>query len=120
MKIIKYILAITLILVFALTLFIKQLPPPAPTNLKAEVASASSVNLSWDKVYGAEGYEIVRSTDINNGFKYLNTINSNRYTDENLKSNTVYYYKVHAYKRNQNKKIFGKYTSTTTIEFNLD
>ncbi len=85
-------------------------------NLEAKAASKTSVKLSWDKVAGAEGYEIYRDTvtswasslsnggydsDSYEGKQLLKTItngSTKSYTDKKLTSGATYSYEVRAYK----------------------
>ena len=76
--------------------------PSAPINLHAEANSESSINVFWQDTSSDElGFEVYRSIDGVN-FKWVATTAANKllYTDNNLKSNTTYYYKVRAYNIN--------------------
>ena len=68
---------------------------PAPKNLKAE-ASESSIKLTWNKVNGAEGYQIFRYEESANLFKPFDTAETEEYTDTGLKISTEYLYRVAA------------------------
>lgn len=70
-----------------------------PSNLIAQVASSSTINLSWKDNSGNEtGFEIHRSTDGKN-FTRISTVAKNIVTfqDKSLQANTVYYYSLRAY-----------------------
>lgn len=91
-------------------------------NLRAKAASATSIKLSWDKVSGAEGYEVYRMAAdsaatkktgyFNNSyekFELIKTINKNKtvkYTDKKLNKNLAYTYKVAAFKTVDGKKYY--------------
>ena len=63
----------------------------------AQVTSSptyNSIKLSWDKVNGAEGYAIYRSTSKSTGFACVKTVGSaitTTYTDSGLNCGTTYY-----------------------------
>ncbi len=71
-------------------------PPAAPTNLQVTI-NGNDVQLSWDSVADATGYNIYRSEDPNNfGSTVYDTSNTNSYTDTNAATGTKYFYKVTA------------------------
>ncbi len=71
----------------------------APTNLTAQVVSATQVNLSWaDNTSSEYNYKIERSTDAEN-WTIIGTAskNSTNYSDNSLSvSGGLYYYRVYA------------------------
>jgi hypothetical protein len=71
--------------------------PKAPVNVHAELMTTSSVRLSWDTVYGAESYRIYRAWS-NFPYNQIATTITPSYTNTNLFSNDLYYYKVSAIK----------------------
>lgn len=77
------------------------------------------LQLSWDVVDGAEGYQIIRSA---NGkaktFKRIATIRNakqNTYTDTALKNATPYYYKIRAFRKVDKKNMYGKYSDAVNL-----
>ena len=98
--------------------------PPLPTgavdnkiqkvqNVKAKVAKAKSVKLSWKPIREADGYEIYRSTKKSSGFKKIATVawNKDNFTDQKVKRNQTYYYKVRAYASEGNSRVYGPYSA---------
>lgn len=91
-------------------------------KLTAKAASKDSVKLSWTKVSGATGYEVLRlvgksgTTKIVNGrsnaygkYQLLKDITKGTtvsYTDKKLNSELSYYYQVRAYKTVDGKKYY--------------
>lgn len=68
--------------------------PAIPTNLKAD-PSPSTVNVSWDAVAGATGYNIYRSSSLNGTYtKVKSNVNGTSFMDKGLASQNTYYYKV--------------------------
>lgn len=63
---------------------------------------SKNLKLTWNKLSYASGYQIYRSTTGKTGsYKKIATLKSaiNTYRDTNLKSSTVYYYAVRAFKK---------------------
>lgn len=74
---------------------------PQPQRLKETTkvsASQLSTNchakISFDKVDGAKGYEIYRSTKISSGYQSVGYTTKTSYTDKTVKAGKTYYYKV--------------------------
>ncbi len=68
-----------------------------PSSVKASRASAESIKITWKKVSGATGYEILRSTSKTGTFEVIAYVDGNAavaYTDTGLESQKTYYYKV--------------------------
>ena len=64
-------------------------------------ATRSNIDLSWDKVIGADGYLVYKSSDNGKSFKEVQRIEDGNLTawqDTNIKLHSVYHYKVCAYK----------------------
>ena len=75
-----------------------------PANVTAVSKSYNSIRITWEKVAGAQKYEVYRSTSKNSGYTKIGTTKKTAYTDKKLKTNKKYYYKVNA--------VRGKYTSS--------
>jgi len=71
---------------------------PIPTNLQAFSNSTNKINLSWNIVSEASGYNIYRSIDENGTFIKINptVISQTEYSDDNVTPFTAYYYKISA------------------------
>ena len=70
-------------------------PPVAPTGLSAMAVSTNQINLSWNPVNGASGYNIKRSTSSGAEVTIASVALTN-YNDPGLIKNTTYYYVVTA------------------------
>lgn len=75
----------------------------APVNVTCASKSYNSIKISWDKVTGAQKYEVYRSTSKNSGYAKIGATTKTSYTDNKVETNKKYYYKVNA--------VYGKYTS---------
>ncbi|MCF0110584.1 MAG: Ig-like domain-containing protein, partial [Erysipelotrichaceae bacterium] len=76
----------------------------------------TSVTVSWDKVSGASGYQVYRSTMPDGTYSKVATVNSKTlsYTNKSLKANTKYYYKVRAYRVVSGKNVYGSYSDVVS------
>lgn len=85
----------------------------AKTLAKAKITGITSSNeevlkISWNKVSGAKGYIISRSTSKNSGYKKIDTVTGKTsYSDDTVKAGKTYYYKVEAYNVNSGTKGYG-------------
>ncbi len=87
------------------------------TGVAAKSAGYNSAKITWNRVSGADGYYVYRKTSANGSFSALKKLTSGgtlSYTDRNLTSNKVYYYKVVAYKNNGSSITKG--TSSVTVK----
>lgn len=77
-------------------------------------AGRSKVSVKWNKISGANGYIIYRSTKKNSGFKAVKTIKKGKtvsYTDKKVKKDRNYYYKIRAYRSVNGKKVCSSYSA---------
>ena len=88
-------------------------PPTAPTGLGATAISPSQINLSWSDNAGDEtGYRVERSPNGTSGWSEIASLaaNSNTFNNTGLSCNTVYYYRVRAYRAGD-----GQYSSYSNV-----
>lgn len=82
-------------------------------------SSNKKAKLSWNKVKGATGYEIVMSTKKTKGFTKVKTITKGKtiaYTKKKLKKGVTYYFKIRAYKMVKGIKIYSSYSKVTAVK----
>ena len=70
----------------------------APTSVKAASSSYNSINISWNAVSGANGYEVYKATSSKAAFTLLPTTSARNYNNTYITTNNNYYYKVRAYR----------------------
>jgi len=76
--------------------------PSTPTGLTATAVSTSQIDLYWNAVEGATGYDVYRSTSATGTFARLGSEptvsgqSNTSYSDTGLSAGTTYYYKVSA------------------------
>ena len=84
---------------------------PAKVKAVKVKAKKKKLNVSWKKVSGATGYEVMSAT--NNKFtkgKKTVTVKKNKVTLKKLKPKKKYFVKVRAYKLASGRKYFGKWS----------
>ena len=103
------------------------------TAKKTKITSVKSYNatgltISWEKVSGACGYRVKRSTSKNGTYRIINTVNSGdttSYRDTGVTTGKKYYYKVESINKNNGKtgysgdsgKVYGKTIAKTSIGY---
>jgi len=86
-----------------------------PKNLKVAKNSNGYPKLTWNKVSGANGYQIYRAATQNGTYTKVGTTTKNAsvtFTDKTAKTNKSYYYKVRAYRKVGDKNVYGNYTNS--------
>ena len=91
---------------------------PAKPVIKLS-AGKKKATVTWNKISGANGYEVYRATSKKGKYTKAATVKAGKttYTDKKLKAKKTYYYKVRAYKTVKGKKVYTGYSSvgkTTT------
>jgi hypothetical protein len=93
--------------------------PTAPTNASATAVSATQIDLAWDVVSGATGYNVYRSSASNVAIVPGNKVNSvvatnNRYNDSTgLSASTAYFYKITSVSSSAESSGSNEVTATT-------
>ena len=97
----------------------QQSPTLSKPTVKVSSNSYNSNKLSWNKVTGSSGYEVLRATSKTGTYKLVKTITSGStvsYTDKSLATGTTYYYKVRAYRTVDKKKVYSSYSSVVSAK----
>lgn len=86
-------------------------------KVKIEVSSYNynTIKVSYDKVDGASGYQIYRSTSKNGKYSLVKTTTSLSYLDKNKTTGKTYYYKVRAYRTISGTKYYGSYSTIGSV-----
>ena len=84
--------------------------PAKVVNVKVKSKKTRKLNVSWKKVSGATGYEVMYAK--NNKFKGKKTVKvkKNKVTLKRLKSKKKYFVKVRAYKKANGNTYYGKWS----------
>ncbi|MBT2697218.1 hypothetical protein J7E79_07315 [Bacillus sp. ISL-40] len=89
---------------------------PTVTAVKSSSRGYNKVSVSWLPVSGANGYEVYRSTAFAGTYTKLPTISGTSYTNSSLITGRTYYYKIRAYRSVNGTKVYGSFSSTTSIK----
>ena len=92
---------------------ITALPLPPPTGLSASALSSSSIQVLWNSVTSATGYNVYRSGSANGTYSFAGTVTSSPFTDNGLSGNTAYFYKVSALREMQEGDMSDHVSATT-------
>lgn len=93
-------------------------PPSKVKGVSVKITKAGKAKVSWKKVKGASGYQVLYSTDkkFKKGVKKLSVKKTNGVSGK-LKKGRTYYFKVSAYKNKQSGgKAFGKSSAVVKIK----
>lgn len=92
--------------------------PAKVKNLKAQKVTKTAVTLKWSKRSG-KGYEIWvkhKKSGKYEKVKTLTSANKTSYKVKKLQSGEKYYFKVRAYKKVNNKKIYGPFSKAVVVK----
>ena len=87
------------------------------TRIYSAVVSKSSVQVKWNKVTGASGYEVYMATSATGKYVKKATVSSSKlsYKVSGLTKNKNYYFKVKAYRTVNGKKVYS--TASSAVKF---
>jgi uncharacterized repeat protein (TIGR02543 family) len=98
------------------TYFARWIANPArPANPRATANSRTEITVSWNRVTGATGYEVWRSTSANGTFTRVRDVQSGStlsWRNTGLVADRQYFYRVRAYTTVNGVKAFSPYTAT--------
>jgi uncharacterized repeat protein (TIGR02543 family) len=89
--------------------------PARPANPRATADSRTQITVSWNRVTGATGYEVWRSTSANGTFTRVRDVTSGAtlsWRHTGLTADRQYFYRVRAYRTVNGVKAFSPYTAT--------
>ena len=90
--------------------------PSVVNNLKLIDITTKGIEIGWDEVKGADGYEVFRSKG--NDYIKVGTTSNLKYISSNITKGDVYTYKVKAYKLIGKSKVYGIYSDILKVEVN--
>lgn len=91
-------------------------PPAVPVNELAVPRNYDEVRITWDLVTDAEGYEIYRSNTADGSYTKTATVNTNEFNNTGLKTGTVFYYKVRAFRTVSDIIVYSDYTPVIAVK----
>lgn len=95
--------------------------PGAVRELTAQSTRYNTIQLTWDKIKGAKGYEIYYADSLGGEYRLLKTLTRNTYKYTKALCGTTYYFKVRSYQREGWELVYGEmseavYASTTLAQ----
>ena len=86
--------------------------PSWPTLRLKAIATAGSIELSWNAIANADGYEVVRSTSARSGYAVIGDVAATTFVDNaGLTPGVKYYYEVRPNDMVNGEKVYGPYSS---------
>ncbi len=89
-------------------------------TLKATKIESGAVQLSWNEIGGAQGYQIYRKEGADGKYARIKTVNgltNLSYQDSKVTPGTVYYYKVRAYLKLSAGNQYSSFSAEKTADF---
>lgn len=90
--------------------------PKAPAGVKAASAAYNKVKVSWSKVSGATGYEVLQYNSSTKKYSRAALVKGTSYTKSGLKTGTKYSFRVRAYKTAGSKTVYSPYSNTVSAK----
>ena len=86
--------------------------------IKAKKLNDNKVKLTWKKVSGASGYEVYMKTGAKGKYKRVKNLSANKltYTITKLESKKSYAFKVRAYRKVGNTKVYSSWSKVKTLK----
>jgi fibronectin type 3 domain-containing protein len=91
--------------------------PGTPASFNIVSAGNNSVNLAWNAVAGASGYQVYRATSATGTYSLIHTNGptTTSYQNCSLTKGTTYWYKVRAYRISGLSRIYSSFTTARAI-----
>ena len=90
--------------------------PKAPAGVKAASAAYNKVKISWSKVSGATGYEVLQYNNSTKKYGRVALVKGTTYIKSGLKTGTKYSFRVRAYKTAGGKTVYSPYSNTVSAK----
>lgn len=100
----------------------KAKPLPQKPTVTASYKNYSTATVKWNRISGASGYTIYRSTSKSGSYKKIATIKkagTTSYTDSKLTTGKTYYYKVKSYRNVNGKALYSGYSDIASVKITL-
>lgn len=98
---------------------ISAVPLPKAPEIKRLSSGRTKITITWSKVSGAQGYRIYRASKAKGVYKAVASIAAKegcKYVNKNLKSGKRYYYKVQAYVKADDSKVYCSISQPKSIK----
>lgn len=85
-------------------------------SVKAVSKTHNRIELKWQKMKGATGYQVYRATSKKGKYKKIATTKKTSLTNTKLKPEKKYYYKIRAYKKSNKSYKYSRFSSIICIK----
>lgn len=92
-------------------------------GLKAGICKANSINIRWQQVQGASGYQVYRASARNGDYVKLKEVGPGGWAflnNRNVAAGTEYFYKVRAFQKTSKGRVYGKYSKVLRVNSKLN
>ncbi len=89
--------------------------PDKVQGVKVIYGKNGEVEVNYNKVSSANGYELYRSKNEGSGYELLENMNGYHSYYGKLDTSQAYYYKIRAYNTNGEKKVYGDYSNIISV-----
>lgn len=82
-------------------------------ELKAGICKVNSINIRWQQVQGASGYQVYRASARNGKYAMIKEVGPGGwafFNRKNVSGGTEYFYKVRAFKKTSKGRVYGKFS----------
>ena len=96
-------------------------PVPSKPKKPQLKKNSKSIEITWNKISGAQNYKVYRSESKKGKYKTIATISKGNiitYKDTKVTKKKTYYYSVVAYRKVSGKNVYGEKSSVASLKFN--
>ncbi len=90
--------------------------PATPGNTKLVKVKSGTAKFTWNKVSGASGYEVYRTSSLKEPYRLTKTTTSLHFINYGLTKGKTYYYKVRTYKMVGKKKVYSPFSTVYSVK----
>ncbi|HHV11260.1 MAG TPA: leucine-rich repeat protein [Clostridiales bacterium] len=90
--------------------------PATPGNTKLVKVKSGTAKFTWNKVSGASGYEVYRTSSLKEPYRLTKTTTSLHFINYGLTKGKTYYYKVRTYKIVGKKKVYSPFSTVYSVK----
>lgn len=90
--------------------------PSVPAGVKLAKSGKNTVKISWNKVNGASGYQIYKSTSPSGTFNWVKNTTGISYNQTGLPGGKTYYYKIREFRYVGTKKVYSSFTAAVPVK----
>ncbi len=86
-----------------------------PLKVIAKKSGIRSLRVSWEKIHGAQGYQVYRMSKYSGGYDQIRFTKNNTFSNTQLTNGRTYYYKVRSWRMDGGKRIYGAFSKVIKV-----